>query len=93
MCGGLSWRGCPPLSLRGQTLCDEYAGLRRVLPDWPDRCIGRRVIPLTRLLYAVERDDHDPALWRIALESLNFAGTNDVVMVEKGASVAASLSP
>ena len=33
-----------------------------VLPDRPDRRIGRRVVPLPCLLHAVESDDHDPAL-------------------------------
>src|ERR1700677_2525576 len=75
--------GGPVASLRGQTLYDIYAGLGCILPDRPDCRIGRRVVPLTCLCHAVESDDNDPALWRVAFQSQNLAGANDIVMVER----------
>src|SRR5271170_7252085 len=61
---------------------DKYPALRGPLPDRLDRLIGRRVVPFTRFLRAVECDHHD-ALWCFALESLGLAPTDDIVVIER----------
>jgi hypothetical protein len=71
------------LSLGSEAFYDEYATLCCTLPDRPDGGIGRRVVPLTRLLRTVEGDDDEPALGRVAFQSLNFAAANDKVVVER----------
>jgi hypothetical protein len=71
------------ISLRGETFYDEYAALCCALPDRPDCCIGRRVVPFTRLRGAFESDDYDPALGRVAFQRLYSAAANDIVVVER----------
>src|ERR1700693_4149741 len=67
----------------GRRLDDKYAALRGALPDGSDCRIGRRIVPLTRLLHAVESDYHDAAPGGFALERLDLAAANDVVVIER----------
>jgi hypothetical protein len=45
---------------------NKYPALRRALSDWPNCCIGGRIVPLARFLYTVE-SDHNNAVWRFTL--------------------------